>query len=113
MASLTSQLVLSLIDRVSGPAKGVGPALKGVAAVEKNLGSGGKSKRFDGLAGSLERAQNAAKGLEFVDLRKLHHLAARKSEAADYLAFRPWTPEEERRRSAELFDETVASWRRR
>ncbi|ACI92726.1 hypothetical protein OCAR_5595 [Afipia carboxidovorans OM5] len=70
MGSLTSSLIISLIDRVSGPAKGVGAALKGVAAAEKKLGSGGTSKKFDGLAGSLERAQKAAKGLEFVDLRK-------------------------------------------
>lgn len=109
--SLTSELIISLVDRVSGSAKGV--ALKGLVPAEKRLGSRGMSKRVDGLAGIHERARAAAKSLKFLDLRKLHHLAARRSEATDYLAFDPWTSEDERRRSAELFVEMVTSWRRR
>ena len=43
MPSLMSQLIVSLIDRVSGPAKGAGAALKGLGNIEKQLQSQLKS----------------------------------------------------------------------
>ncbi|MBY0382780.1 MAG: hypothetical protein K2W78_12785 [Xanthobacteraceae bacterium] len=69
MASLTSQLIISLIDRVSGPAKGVGIALRGVSDAEKKLASGG-GKGVDNLASSLERAQKSAKAFKNIDIAK-------------------------------------------
>ena len=59
MSSLTSQLIVSLIDKVSGPAKNASAALKGVAAAEKSL-AGTSGKGADGLATSLDRASKAA-----------------------------------------------------
>lgn len=70
MGTLTSSLIVSLIDRVSGPAKGVGAALKGVAAAEKKLVSAGAVKGAKDLTQSLERMKTAAKGLNFYDVTK-------------------------------------------
>src|SRR5687768_2778637 len=61
MGSLTSQLIISLIDKVSGPAKGAAAALKSVAAAEKALASAGSGKGVDNLAKSLKNAATSAK----------------------------------------------------
>lgn len=63
MASLTSQLIVSLIDRVSGPAKGAASALQGVAKAERTLATGG-GKGVETLASNLERVSKSAKGLQ-------------------------------------------------
>ncbi len=63
MGSLTSQLIISLIDKVSGPAKGAAAALKGVAAAEKKLASAANAKGVDNLAKSMQRTAAAAKAL--------------------------------------------------
>lgn len=63
MPSLTSELIVSLIDKVSGPAKGAAAALNGVAKAEKTLASGG-AKGVDNLASNLERVAKSAKGLQ-------------------------------------------------
>lgn len=63
MPSLTSELIVSLIDKVSGPAKGAASALKSVAQAEKSLASGG-AKGVDNLATGLERVAKSAKGLQ-------------------------------------------------
>lgn len=60
MPSLTSQLIVSLIDRVSGPAKPAAAALKGVAAAAKSVSGTGTAKGVDNLAASLERVNKAA-----------------------------------------------------
>lgn len=60
MGSLTSQLIISLIDRVSGPAKPAAVALKGVAAAAKSVSGTGAAKGVDTLATSLERVSKAA-----------------------------------------------------
>lgn len=60
MPSLTSQLIVSLIDRVSGPAKPAAAALKGVAAAAKTVSGTGAAKGVDTLATSLERVNKAA-----------------------------------------------------
>jgi hypothetical protein len=62
MGNLTSQLIISLIDKVSGPAKGAAAALKNVAAAEKGLVGSGKGA--DGLATSLDKASRAAQRLK-------------------------------------------------
>jgi hypothetical protein len=62
MGNLTSQLIISLIDRVSGPAKGAAAALKNVAAAEKSLAGTGKGA--DGLANALGKASKAAERLK-------------------------------------------------
>lgn len=63
MGSLTSQLIISLVDKVSGPAKGAAAALKTVAAAEKAVASGG-TKNVDGLASSLDRVSKASAKLK-------------------------------------------------
>jgi hypothetical protein len=61
MGSLTSQLIISLIDKVSGPAKSVAAALKGVEAAEKGLSS--KGGAGDNLANTLRKTAAAADAL--------------------------------------------------
>jgi hypothetical protein len=63
--SLTSQLIVSLIDQVSGPAKKAAQALAGLGKATENIGRG---KDADRLVKSLENVQKAAatasKGLQ-------------------------------------------------
>src|SRR5688500_3787905 len=68
MGSLTSQLIISLIDKVSGPAKGAAAARKGVANAEKALAASG-SKGVDRFATSLDKARRSAERLNSVNSR--------------------------------------------
>jgi hypothetical protein len=63
MGSLTSQLIVSLLDRVSHPAKEMVGALKSVTDAEKKLAAAGNAKGVDGLATSMRKAATAAKAL--------------------------------------------------
>jgi hypothetical protein len=69
MASITSQLIVSLIDKVSGPAKSVAASLKGVVAAEKAAAASvsksavGATKSVDNLAKTVGKA--AATNISF------------------------------------------------
>ncbi len=63
MASRTAQLIAQLVDRVSGPAKGMAGALDGVAAAGKRLGKGVATPALDKLTKDLKDAQAQAEKL--------------------------------------------------
>lgn len=64
MATRTSQLIVELLDRVSGPARRVSDALRGV---QRSAGSGGAATFSDRLNGALDRTnaslENARMGV--------------------------------------------------
>ena len=60
MANHLSQLIIKLVDNVSGPAKQAAQALKGV---EKTVDAIGKSKGADNLAKSIKAVDAATKGI--------------------------------------------------
>ena len=62
MPSLTSQLIISLIDKVSGPAKGAASALGNLAKAEKGL-AGSAVKGTQGLAATIDKTAKAAANL--------------------------------------------------
>lgn len=63
MASRTAQLIAQLVDRVSGPAKGMAGALDGVAVAGKRLGKGVSTPALDKLTKDLKDAQAQAEKL--------------------------------------------------
>ena len=69
MATRTAQLIAQLVDRVSGPAKGMASALDGVAASSKRLGQGMASPALDKLTKDLKDAQAQAEKLAQLQAR--------------------------------------------
>lgn len=70
MATMESKLVLSLIDKLTGPAKGIGGALDDIEAAAKAAGKG-VSKEMQGLGKSLQEAREQANKFDLFDkLRK-------------------------------------------
>ncbi|MBS7702674.1 phage tail tape measure protein [Chelatococcus asaccharovorans] len=61
MATVTSSLVLKLIDQMSGPAKGAAGSLKGLASATKNLEKLGKITAFREAMRSMKEASSAFK----------------------------------------------------
>lgn len=62
MPSLTSQLIISLVDKVSGPAKGAAGSLKGVASAANQIS--GNAKGAETLASNLDKVAKAANRLK-------------------------------------------------
>lgn len=70
MATMESKLVLSLVDKLTGPAKGIGGALDDIEAAAKAAGKGA-SKEMQGLGKSLQEAREQANKFDLFDkLRK-------------------------------------------
>lgn len=70
MATMESKLVLSLVDRLSGPIKGAGNALDDLEAAAKSAGKSG-SKEMQELGKSLKEARDQASKFDlFEKLRK-------------------------------------------
>lgn len=63
MPSLTSQLIIALKDKVSGPAKNAAASLKRVDAAAKTAGAGG-AKGVQNLANALDKVAAAKKNLQ-------------------------------------------------
>jgi hypothetical protein len=68
MAKLSSELVVSLIDKVSGPAKGATAALGGLAKAEKSLAASGRAAKQwgDSFTDQLSRMRLSARELDSV-----------------------------------------------
>ncbi|MCA3559935.1 MAG: phage tail tape measure protein [Aestuariivirga sp.] len=64
MASITSQLIVSLLDQVTGPARRVANSLRGITRTVKEAASGtiGMSDRLDAAITRNNRAMDAARG---------------------------------------------------
>ena len=62
MASITSQLIVSLLDQVTGPARRVANSLRGITRTVKEVASGtiGMSERLDAAITRNNRAMDAA-----------------------------------------------------
>lgn len=63
-SSTTAQLIISLIDKVSGPAKQAAAALTGVGKAAETLASSANAKGVDNLTASVKKAADAAKGMQ-------------------------------------------------
>ncbi|MDC7784753.1 hypothetical protein PQJ75_00610 [Rhodoplanes sp. TEM] len=63
-SSTTAQLIISLIDKVSGPAKQAASALQGVGKAAETLASSANAKGVDNLTASVKKAAEAAKGMQ-------------------------------------------------
>ena len=64
MATRTAELVARLVDEVSGPARGMAGALKGVAAAGKDLGKVGAAPGLDKLNQQLKQAKDNLAAVE-------------------------------------------------